>query len=89
MALSEVIQTALASIDAARGFDMTFAGLTITFTALGTIATSIALLPKFLSVLNKFVPEKSHQVVKPKPGVTDEIVAAIGLSLHSLKSSGK
>ncbi|MBN1759499.1 MAG: hypothetical protein JW863_14315 [Chitinispirillaceae bacterium] len=89
MALSEVFQTGLASITAARGFEMTFAGLTITFTALGTIAISISLLPRFLSILNKYVPEKSHQEVKPKQGVADEVVAAIGLAYHSLKSSGK
>ena len=88
---SEVIQSALASIDAARGFEMTFAGLTITFTALGTIAICISLLPRVLSVLNKYVPEKSHQTAtaKPKPGITDEIIAAIGLAHHSLKFSGK
>ena len=87
---SEVLQNGLAAIDAARGFEMTFAGLTITFTALGTIAICISLLPKFLSVLNKYVPEKSHQTeAKPKQGVTDDIVAAIGLAHHSLTTSGK
>lgn len=88
--LSEVVQTALASIDAARGFDITFTGLFITFTALGTISLSISLLPHFLKVLNKYVPEKSiHTKPKTVPGVTEEVVAAIGLAYHSLNSSGK
>lgn len=90
--ISEVVQTALQAIDAARGFDMTFAGITITFVALGTIALCIGALPHLLRVLNKYVPEK---VETPKAksvaqaGVTEDVVAAIGLAYHSLKSSGK
>lgn len=86
------IQTALEAIQAARGFEMTFAGLTITFSALGAIAICISLLPHFLTILNKYVPEKvDHHAAKPKAqnGITDEIAAAIGLAYHSLKSSGK
>lgn len=86
------LETALEAIQAARGFEMTFAGLTITFSALGTIAICISLLPNFLKVLNNFVPEKTaHSAAKPaaKNGITDDVVAAIGLAYHSLKSSGK
>lgn len=88
--LPEVVQAALASIDAARGFDITFAGLVITFTALGTISLSISLLPHVLKVVSKYYPEKSTNTAPKKvAGVTEEVVAAIGLVYHSLKTSGK
>jgi hypothetical protein len=87
---SEFFQSGIGAIQAARGFEMTFAGLTITFTALGTIAICISLLPHLLSVLNKYIPEKVVQPkVKQQNGITDEVVAAIGLAYHSLMSSGK
>jgi len=87
--LPGVVQTALNTIEAARGFDITFAGLTITFTALGTIATCIGLLPYLLKVLNKYYPEKIETPRAKAPvqnGVSDDIIAAIGVAYHSLKS---
>jgi len=89
---SEVVQPLVQTIQAARGFDITLVGLLITFVALGTIAISISLLPNLLKVLNKFVPEPvSTPAARPAApaGVTDDIVAAIGLAFHSLKTSGK
>ena len=89
---SEVVQNGLAAIDAARGFEMTFAGLTITFSALGTIAFVVSLMPTILNVVNKIMPEKSghhHAAAKPQDNVTGEVAAAIGLAFHTLKSSGK
>ena len=89
--LSGVVQNGLAAIDAARGFEMTFAGLTITFSALGTISIVVGLMPTILKVVNKIMPEKSghHAAAKPQNDVTGEVVAAIGLAFHSLKSPGK
>lgn len=88
--LSEVLQAAFANIQAARGLEMTFAGLTITFSSLASVAIFISILPKLLIVLNKIVPEKTeHHETKPKPGITEDIVAAICLAHHSLKSTGK
>jgi hypothetical protein len=88
--LAEVFQTALANIETARGLEMTFAGLTITFSALASVAIFISFLPKILFVLNKIVPEKNaHHEAKPTPGITEDIVAAICLAHHSLKSTGK
>ena len=90
--LSEVIQTSIANIQAARGLEMTFAGLTITFSALGTISIVVGLMPAILKVVNKIMPEKSghhNAAAKPQNNVTGEVIAAIGLAFHSLKSSGK
>lgn len=87
---SEVFHAAIANIEAARGLEMTFAGLTITFSALASVAIFINFLPKILFVLNKIVPEKSaHHETKPTPGITEDIIAAICLAHHSLKSTGK
>ena len=90
--LSEVVQNSIANIQAARGLEMTFAGLTITFSALGTLAVVISLMPAILKVVNKIIPEKSghhHAAAKPQNNMTGEVIAAIGLAYHSLKSSGK
>ena len=68
-----------------HGVSISITGMVIVFSSLAIISAFIALVPHILVVVNKFFPEAQEAPKKkaaPVAGVSDDIVAAIGVALH-------
>ena len=68
-----------------HGISISIIGMVVVFAALALISIFIALLPAILRIVNKIFPpgEALHSLPRSSDSLENEVIAAIGLALHT------